>query len=62
MTFHIYAPGTVVRARSRLSLQRSRVIPKGHQLVPVIMSLEMSRVRTPLTDAVGLGKTVEAGL
>ena len=45
-----------------LSLQRSRVIPKDYQLVPVVMSLEMPRVRMLLADDVGLGKTVEAGL
>jgi hypothetical protein len=28
-----------------LSLQRSRVIPKDYQLVPVVMALEMPRVR-----------------
>jgi len=45
-----------------ISLQRSRVIPKDYQLVPVVMSLEMPRVRMLLADDVGLGKTVEAGL
>jgi hypothetical protein len=45
-----------------LSLQRSRVIPKDYQLVPVVMSLEMPRVRMLLADHVGLGKTIEAGL
>jgi superfamily II DNA or RNA helicase len=45
-----------------LSLQRSRVIPKDYQLVPVVMSLEMERVRMLLADDVGLGKTIEAGL
>jgi superfamily II DNA or RNA helicase len=45
-----------------LSLQRSRVIPKDYQLVPVVMSLEMPRVRMLLADDVGLGKTIEAGL
>ena len=45
-----------------LSLQRSRVIPKDFQLVPVVMSLEMPRVRMLLADDVGLGKTIEAGL
>jgi hypothetical protein len=45
-----------------LSLQRSRVIPKDYQLVPVVMALEMSRVRMLLADDVGLGKTIEAGL
>ena len=45
-----------------LSLQRSRVIPKDYQLVPVVMALEMSRVRMLVADDVGLGKTIEAGL
>ncbi|MFC2030590.1 DEAD/DEAH box helicase [Chloroflexota bacterium] len=45
-----------------LSLQRSRVIPKDFQLVPVVVTLEMPRVRMLLADDVGLGKTIEAGL
>lgn len=46
-----------------LSLQRSRVIPKNFQLVPVVMALEMRRrVRMLIADDVGLGKTIEAGL
>ncbi len=50
-----------------LSLQRSRVIPKDYQLVPVVMALEMQRLGEPhvrmlLADDVGLGKTIEAGL
>lgn len=45
-----------------LSLQRSRVVPKDYQLVPVVMSMEMARVRMLLADDVGLGKTIEAGL
>ena len=46
-----------------LSLQRSRVIPKNFQLVPVVMALEMrKRVRMLIADDVGLGKTIEAGL
>lgn len=45
-----------------LSLQRSRVIPEEYQLVPLIMSMEMPRVRMLVADDVGLGKTIEAGL
>lgn len=45
-----------------LSLQRSRIIPNQYQLVPLIMSLQMGRVRLLIADDVGLGKTIEAGL
>ena len=33
-----------------ISLQRSRVIPKDYQLVPVVMALELPRVRMLLAD------------
>ncbi|MBA3045304.1 MAG: DEAD/DEAH box helicase [Euryarchaeota archaeon] len=45
-----------------LSLQRSRVIPEEYQLVPLIMSMDMPKVRLLIADDVGLGKTIEAGL
>ena len=43
-----------------LSLQRSRVVPELFQLVPVVMSLDMPKVRMLIADDVGLGKTIEA--
>lgn len=45
-----------------LALQRSRIIPNQYQLVPLIMSLQMDKVRLLIADDVGLGKTIEAGL
>ena len=45
-----------------LGLQRSRAIPEPYQLVPLLMTLDMSPVRLLLGDDVGIGKTIEAGL
>ena len=43
-----------------ISLQRSRVIPKDYQLMPVVMALETSHVRILIADDAGLSKTIEA--
>jgi superfamily II DNA or RNA helicase len=45
-----------------LGLQRSRAIPTDYQLVPLLMTLGSDRVRLLIADAVGTGKSVEAGL
>lgn len=44
------------------SLRRSRVIPTSYQLVPLVMSFRMPKVRLLIADDIGMGKTIEAGL
>lgn len=38
------------------------IYPEAYQLVPVLQALQMPRVALMLADAVGLGKTVQAGM
>ncbi|MFV9506790.1 MAG: DEAD/DEAH box helicase [Oscillochloridaceae bacterium umkhey_bin13] len=45
-----------------LAVQPGRIQLEPYQLVPVVRALRMSRVRLLLADAVGLGKTIQAGL
>ncbi len=45
-----------------LAVQPGRLRIEPYQLVPVLRAIRMSRVRLLLADAVGLGKTIQAGL
>jgi superfamily II DNA or RNA helicase len=45
-----------------LAVQPGRLRLEPYQLVPVLRSIRMSRVRLLLADGVGLGKTIQAGL
>ncbi len=45
-----------------LAVQPGRLRIEPYQLVPVLRSICMSRVRLLLADGVGLGKTIQAGL
>ncbi len=45
-----------------LSVQPGRLRIEPYQIVPVMRAIQMSRPRLLLCDAVGLGKTIQAGL
>jgi SNF2 family DNA or RNA helicase len=45
-----------------LAVQPGRLRIEPYQLVPVLRAIRMSRVRLLLADAVGLGKTIQAGM
>jgi superfamily II DNA or RNA helicase len=45
-----------------IALQPGRVRLEPYQLVPVLRAIKMSRVRLMLSDGVGLGKTIQAGM
>ncbi len=44
------------------SFARIAVEPRPYQLVPLILALRMDPVRVLISDDVGIGKTIEAGL
>lgn len=45
-----------------VAVQPERLRIEPYQLVPVVRALHMSRVRLLLTDGVGLGKAIQAGI
>ena len=44
------------------SMARLAVEPRAYQLVPLLLALRQDTVRVLISDDVGIGKTVEAGL